>query len=109
MTGRAIGTRLALAQARSEAARARLSGTIGALKSRATPQALAQDVTATLKARGVDALNEIADTARRKPVQLGLALTVVGLFLARHKIIGLLSRPTAPLPPVKSPKRGSSK
>ncbi len=107
MTGRAIGTRLALAQARSEAARARLSGTIGALQRRATPQALAQDVADTLKVRGVAALNDVAETARRKPMAVGLAVALLGLFLARHRIARLLRRrepAAARALPSKSPK-----
>ncbi|WP_353204473.1 hypothetical protein [Sphingomonas sp.] len=111
MTGRAIGTRLALAQARSDAARARLSTTIGALQRRATPQALAQDVAKTLKVRGIDALNGLADTARRKPLHVGLAVTLLGLFLARHQIARLLRRrgPTPARARTPSPQRGSSK
>ena len=107
MTGRAIGTRLARAQARSEAARARLSGTIGALQRRATPRALAQDVAETLQARGLAALNDAAETARRKPLATGLVITMVSLFLARHRILRLLRRRGAA--PSPSPKRGSSK
>lgn len=111
MTGRAIGARLALAQARSEAARARLSGTINALQRRATPQALAQDVAETLKARGIDALNGLAATAKRKPLHVGLAVTLLGLFLARHQIARLLRRRgrTAARARAPSPKQGSSK
>ena len=111
MTGRAIGTRLALAQARSEAARTRLSGTISALQRRATPQALAQDLAETLKTRGIDALNGLADTARRKPVHVGLAVTLLGLFLARHRIARLLRRrgPAAARARSTPPKKGSSK
>ena len=44
MTGRAIGTRLALAQASAEQARARLSETIGTVQHRARPQVLGQGV-----------------------------------------------------------------
>ena len=110
MTGRAIGTRLALAQARSEAARARLSGTIGALQRRATPRALAQDVADTLQVRGLAALNGVAETARRKPLAVGVVATLLGLFLARHRIARLLRRrDPARDTHSPSPKRGSSK
>ena len=110
MTGRAIGTRLALAQARSEAARARLSGTISALQRRATPRALAQDMAETLQTRGIIALNGVVETARRRPLAVGLAVTLLSLFLARHRIARLVRRRPAPrVIPATSPKRGSSK
>ncbi|MDR6849798.1 MAG: DUF3618 domain-containing protein [Sphingomonas sp.] len=99
MTGRAIGTRLALAQARAEQARARLSETIGTLQHRASPQALAQDMAESLKARGVEAVLGAVDSARRRPARFGIAVAAIGLLLARGPIARTLRRRAAtPLP-----------
>lgn len=95
MTGRAIGTRLALAQASAEQARARLSETIGTLQHRASPQMLAQDVAESLKARGVDAVLGVVESARRRPARFGVAAAVLGLWLARGPIVRALRRPSS--------------
>lgn len=92
MTGRAAVDPVVAARARADAARARLSGTLGQLQHRASPQVLAQDVAATLKERGVDALTGLADTARRRPVAAGVAVAAIGLFLVRGQVFGLLRR-----------------
>lgn len=106
MTGRAIGTRLARAEAQSAAARARLSDSLVTLQRRATPRALAQDVAETLQARGIAAVNQAVETARRKPVAVGIVAAVVGLFLARRQIFRVFRRRGTPIP---SPQRGSQK
>jgi hypothetical protein len=98
MTGRTIGTRLALAQARAEEARTRLANTIGTLQHRASPQALAQDVAETLKARGADAVRGAVEGARRRPVRLGIALAAIGLFLARGVILRAVRQRSSPPP-----------
>ena len=92
MTGRAIGKRLAVAQARADAARTDFAATLGKLQHRASPQALAQDAADTLKRRGVDALIEFADAAQRKPARTGLGLLLLGLFLGRRPIFRALRR-----------------
>ena len=109
MTGRAIGTRLALAQARADAARARLSDTLGTLQHRASPQVFAHDVAETLKERGRDAVLQLADTAKRRPARFGIALVIVGLFLSRRQITRLLWRKPGSTTSVKIPKQGSTK
>lgn len=86
MSAPKISTRLVLAQARADAARARLSETIGELQHRTNPKVIAHDVTESLKERGMEALTGAVDTAKRQPVPVGIALTVFGLFLARGPI-----------------------
>lgn len=92
MTGRTIGSRLSRAQARADAARARLSGSISALQHRTSPQVIAKDVTDSIKERGVDAVLGAVDTARRHPAQVGSALALAGLFLARGPIFRAITR-----------------
>lgn len=102
MTGRAIGARLARAQARSEAARARLADTLGTLQRRTTPRALAQDVVETLQVRGTAAITEAIEVARRKPVKIGLIAAMLGLFAARRPVLRLLRRRSSALTPSSS-------
>lgn len=78
--------RIALAQAEADAARARLSSTLGTLQHRANPKVIAHDVTESVKERGMEALSDAVETAKRQPVSVGIALTVFGLFLARGPI-----------------------
>lgn len=112
MTGRTIGNRLAVAQARAEEARARFSGTIGALQERARPTSLVHDVTDTLKERGTDMVVGLMDATKRKPVRTGAIVALFALFLARRPLIRLLlsaiSGPSKSSPS-KTPKRGSSR
>lgn len=83
-------TRLALAQARAKTARARLSDTIGQLQERARPTSLAQDVAETLKERGSDLALGMVKTAKTRPARTGAVLAIIGLFLARHRVAGLV-------------------
>lgn len=94
MTGRAIGARLALAQAEAEQARARLADTIGTLQHRASPQVLAHDMAESLKTRGVDAVVGAIESARRRPLRFGIAAAVLGLWLARGPIVRALRPPS---------------
>ncbi|MEG3175699.1 DUF3618 domain-containing protein [Sphingomonas sp. RB3P16] len=87
-------TKLALAQARADAARAQLSTTISALQHRTSPQVLAQDVADTIRERSMDALSGAVETARRRPVPTGIGVALVGLFLARGPIAKSLRRAT---------------
>lgn len=98
MTGRTIGTRLALAQARAEEARARLANTISTLQHRASPQVLAQDMADSLRARGADAVRSAVDGARRRPARVGIALAALGLFLARGLIMRAVRQRASPPP-----------
>ncbi|MGY2732563.1 DUF3618 domain-containing protein [Sphingomonas sp. UYP23] len=81
-----LDPKIALAQARADAARARLSATISALQHKASPQVMAQDVADTLKERGKEAVTFAVDTAKRQPVPVGIGLSVLGLFFARGPI-----------------------
>ncbi len=109
MTGPAPVSRLAVAQARAAAARARLSGTIGQLQERARPTSLVHDVTETLKERGTDVVVGLVDTAKARPARTGAVLALVGLFLARHRVAGLVRQATTrTISPAKPPKRGSA-
>jgi hypothetical protein len=93
MTG--LDPKVALAQARADAARARLSTTVSALQHKASPQVMAQDVADTIKERGMEAMAVAVDTAKRQPVPVGVGLGLLGLFLARGPIVKLLRRATA--------------
>lgn len=86
--------RIALAQARAAAARARLSGAIAELQHRAKPQVLAHDIAESLKEKGRQALNGAVDTAKRRPVPVGIGLAMFGLFLARGPIAKALRHAT---------------
>jgi hypothetical protein len=98
MTDPTASARIALAQARAAAARARLSATIGALQQRAKPQVLAHDVAESLKQKGRAALGGAIDTARRRPVPVGIGLTLFGLFLARGPIAKAIRHATQRAP-----------
>ena len=93
MTG--LDPKVALAQARADAARARLSTTVSALQHKASPHVMAQDVADTIKERGMEAMAVAVDTAKRQPVPVGVGLGLLGLFLARGSIAKLLRRATA--------------
>lgn len=93
MTG--FDPKVALAQARADAARARLSTTVSALQHKASPQVMAQDVADTIKERGMEAMAVAVDTAKRQPVPVGVGLGLLGLFLARGPIAKLIRRATA--------------
>ncbi|MET3762415.1 DUF3618 domain-containing protein [Sphingomonas sp. UYEF23] len=93
MTG--LDPKVALAQARADAARARLSTTVSALQHKASPQVMAQDVADTIKERGMEAMAVAVDTAKRQPVPVGVGLGLLGLFLARGQIAKLIRRTTA--------------
>jgi hypothetical protein len=83
---------VAVAQARADAARARLSQTFGALQRRASPQAIATDLAANLKVRGNDAVQGAIVGARENPVAAGIGVVLTGLFLARGPIFRLFRR-----------------
>ena len=111
MSGDATKTRLAIAQERADAARARLTATIGHLQERARPTSLVHDVTETLKERGTQIAVGLADTAKSKPARTGAVLAAVGLFLARRQVVGLIRRltTTTPPPPSAPSKRGPTR
>lgn len=107
MSGSATEKRLAIAQARADAARARLSITIAALQERARPTSLVHDVTATLKGRGTAMALAVVDTAKRKPARTGAIVAVIGLFFARRPLSRLVRRATATFAgPPHAPEKG---
>lgn len=84
--------RVALAEARAAAARARLADTIGALQRRARPQVLAKDVANTIRGSGRKALDGALANVKRRPLHLGLAVILLGLVLARRPLLRMARR-----------------
>ena len=103
MTRPIVPSPLALAQARAQAARARLSGTIAELQERAKPTSLVHDMAETIKERGTGLALGLVDTAKRKPAHVGAVVTLVGLFLARRRVGDLIRRATGATPPKRGP------
>ena len=95
MTTPPVDPRIASAQAKAVAARARLSNTIGALQHRASPTVIAHDVADSIKEHGREALTGAVDTVKRRPVQVGVGVAVFGLFLARGAIAKALRYATS--------------
>lgn len=87
MSGPSPEDLVVIAQARSAAARARLSTTIEALQRRASPKVLVHDLGDTLKGSGTGAVIGLVDRAKRKPVATGIAVALFGVFLARRRIV----------------------
>jgi hypothetical protein len=87
---------VALAQARADAARARLGETFEALQKRANPQTLASDVAEKMKVRGTEALTTAVETARQNPVATGVVGALIGSFFIRgpiHWVLGGFRKP----------------
>lgn len=95
MTAPAIDPRLVLAQAKADAARAQFSRTIGTIQHRVSPNVIAHDMADTIKERSIEALTEAVDTAKRRPVQVGIGVTLAGLFFARGAIAKALRHATS--------------
>lgn len=99
MSMKAPSPRVVAAQVRADAARARLSETMGLLQKRANPQTIASDVVATLKTRGGEAMQTAMDTAEKRPWATGIGVALTGLFLARgpiYRAIRGTDKPKAP-------------
>ena len=52
----------------------------------------------TLKQRGIDVVAGLADAAKKKPAHVGIAVLLLGLFLARGQIARILRRSVAAAP-----------
>ena len=85
------------AEQREAAARARLTASLQLLQARLAPSALA----GRAKLRLTDAASNGAEAAKRNPLPVLGAGLAAGLFLARHRIVGLFRRKRrdAPQPP----------
>lgn len=96
-------TKLAAARARAAAARARLSGSVGALQQRAKPQALVHELAGSLKERGSAAVSGALDGVRKRPAATAAVAAGIALILGRRHLVALFrgdSRPASPgLPP----------
>lgn len=86
-------TRLAAAEIEAGAARERLSGTLATLQERLAPRRLAREARREIVDAGGVAAQRTAAAVRRRPGGLAGAVALAGLFLARHRIVSLLSRP----------------
>lgn len=83
---------VAIAEARSTAARARLSATLSRLQTRLSPKALAQEAASTLLEKGKDLAAGSVDAAKRNPTKAAGTVAAVGLFLARRPLTRLVHR-----------------
>lgn len=83
---------IAAAKVRADLARARLVETVGVLKQRTAPQALAHDAAETIKAKSLAVAHDVADAARRSPGATAAVAGGVVLFLLRHHVAGLFRR-----------------
>lgn len=109
MSGSTIAARVAAAQARADAARARLGGTIGELKQRVSPQALAQDAAATLKDKGIAVARDLAAGAQARPATFAAVAGGIALFFLRHRVAALARRATGNGAKSSSPESAPSK
>lgn len=98
-----IDPRVVAAQAKAEAARARLNVTVGEIKLRVSPRSLAQDAAVTFKDNGL----ALVETAQRKPATFAAVAAGVVLLLARRRIIRLFR--ATPAPPESSSSAPESK
>ena len=79
-------------EARAAEARARLTGSIGALQARLAPKTLAQNVVQGLVDKGQAAAQTGLDTAKKYPAALAGAVAALGLLFARKPIARLFAR-----------------
>lgn len=75
-----------LARLRAQLARQRLLGTLGQIRGRLQPSALAADAWETIRDRGGDALVDVAESVKAKPGRAVAIAGLVALFLARRPI-----------------------
>lgn len=85
--------RLAIAQAKAHDAKARLDGTLAALREKVDPRTLARNAADGLREQGEAA----AAAARRNPAIAGAALAMAGLLLARRPVLALFRRKKKPV------------
>ena len=83
---------LADAEAEAAAARERLSSTLGKLQVKLNPRDLALQAARDVADKSAAAAQASLNTAVRNPGAVAGATAAAGLFLARHRIIGLFRR-----------------
>lgn len=98
MTGSPI-SRIAVAQASADLARARLAMTVGELQRRASPSSIAHDVTETIKQRGTTITLDAVAGVRQRPATVAVvAASAIGLWLAHAPIARFARRATSATP-----------
>ena len=85
-------TSVTAAELRAQAARARLSGTMGELQDRLSPRSLAREATQGLADTADRAARAGVDTVRDNPGTAVGAVAVAVAFLARRQIARLLRK-----------------
>lgn len=80
------------AELERDAARARVTQTLGDLQERLNPKTLARNAARDLTEAGSVIADKGAHTLKRNPGAVAGATAVAGLFLARHRIAGLFRR-----------------
>ena len=87
-------------EAKVAEARARLTGSLGALQSRLAPKTLALNAVQGLVDKGQATAQRGLDTARQHPAALVGIVATLGLLFARKPIVRLFARPhdTEPSP-----------
>jgi hypothetical protein len=83
---------LAQAERDRDAARARVTQTLGALQDRLNPRTLALKAARDLTEAGTVLADKSAHTLKRNPGTVAGVTALAGLFLARHRIFGLFRR-----------------
>ena len=87
-----VNTPLQVAEARSTAARARLSDTMAQLQARLNPRMLAQDAATSLVEKGKSVAAEGVETAKQNPAAVAGGAAALGLLLARRPLTRLVQR-----------------
>ncbi|MFL6856989.1 MAG: DUF3618 domain-containing protein [Allosphingosinicella sp.] len=90
---------LIAARAEAEAARARLTATVGELQRRLSPSTLAGNAWDGVKERTGEAAEGAVEAVKARPVAVSGALAAFALFLARKPIRSAVSRLFADEPP----------
>jgi ElaB/YqjD/DUF883 family membrane-anchored ribosome-binding protein len=84
--------KVAAAEIESALARQRVMMTLGQLQDRLNPKKLALNAGRDVADASTAALNASVDTVKRNPGPAAGMAAVAGLFLARHRIVGLFRR-----------------
>jgi hypothetical protein len=84
--------RVASARAVANAARARLSATVGSIQHRLSPRTLVDDAWRGVRDRSVNIAEETVSLAKRHPVETAAAAVVVTGVLARRPIRQAIAR-----------------
>jgi hypothetical protein len=96
---------VAAAEARIVEARARLLGTLGEIQQRLRPSTLAQDAVESAAAGVASVARKGADAVRKRPVAIAAVAGVIGLFMSRGVIAGIIKGEDATQPKPDSLKR----